>query len=583
MVDADRQYVYAWDARPFPDFPARSDIWGDTANWEKGHWLNGRLGRAPLGLLVSALADEAGMMALEAHRLEGVVTGYIIDRPMSAREMIDPLADIYQFDVVETGGTITCQPRHAAPVLSLGVDDLLAQDEGAFSHHLAQEADLPSAFRLGFIDEQDEYGTAVAEARDPGARPIKEIGIDLAAVIPAAEAEARARSILADAWVMRETLKFTLPPSALAIEPGDSITLHALGEGRHYRITEIDDAGARECALVRVSPDVYNAPVGPAIFTPPPSVPVYSAPIWEVMDLPMMGAETSPMFAAFSDPWPGGVALYRSAGGAPLLAGRAPARAVMGRLESALAPAPSGRWVKTTADLRLAFGNLASRQHDDIFAGANTLCVLADNGGWEVMQFRDATLNEDGSWRVSRLLRGQAGTEAEAQSGASLGARVVLLSPAVTPIEFSSDLRGLEFDWQAGPEQDIPDTENFTRETMTLTQRALLPLSPVHLKAKRTGDDIALSWVRRTRSGGDSWQGDVPLGEVFERYRIRIFDGETMVRTEEVDAPLYHYVNADMVTDFGGVAPEHSITISVAQLSDAVGDGIAAHRELVIG
>jgi hypothetical protein len=47
MVDAARQYVYAWDARPFPDFPARSDVWGDTANWEKGHWLNGRLGRAP--------------------------------------------------------------------------------------------------------------------------------------------------------------------------------------------------------------------------------------------------------------------------------------------------------------------------------------------------------------------------------------------------------------------------------------------------------------------------------------------------------------------------------------------------------
>ena len=128
MVDADRRYVWAWDARPFPDFPARSDIWGDTANWEKGHWLNGRLGRAPLDLLVAALAKEADFTDVEASGLDGVVTGYVVDRPMSVREMIDPLADVYQFDIVESGDVLRFQPRTAAPAMTQTISPMVMFD-----------------------------------------------------------------------------------------------------------------------------------------------------------------------------------------------------------------------------------------------------------------------------------------------------------------------------------------------------------------------------------------------------------------------------------------------------------------------
>lgn len=43
MLDLDRISIWAWDARPYPDFPEADDFWGDAANWEYGHWLNGRL------------------------------------------------------------------------------------------------------------------------------------------------------------------------------------------------------------------------------------------------------------------------------------------------------------------------------------------------------------------------------------------------------------------------------------------------------------------------------------------------------------------------------------------------------------
>jgi len=52
------------------------------------------------------------------------------------------------------------------------------------------------------------------------------------------------------------------------------------------------------------------------------------------------------------------------------------------------------------------------------------------------------------------------------------------------------------------------------------------PLSPVHLKAVWQGDDLALSWIRRTRLEGDAWGvGEVVLGETQELYRVEIRDG----------------------------------------------------------
>ena len=584
MVDADRRYVYAYDARPFPEFPARNDVWGDGANWETGHWLNGRLGRAPLDLLVEALGREAGFDDIDASALDGVVTGYLIDRPLSPREMIDPLADVFQFDVIETAGVLRCQPRDANAALIFDAADLAEREAGAFSLSLAQETDLPAAFRLGFFDEAEEFAPAVAEARDPAANPHREVGADIAAVIPAAEAEARARSILADAWVMRERLSFDLPPSAMGLEPGDAITLNDLGSDRLYRIVDIEDGTARQAELVRVAPSVYESSVGPTQFGAPAPTNAYGAPAWELFELPLIaGAEAAPYFAAFADPWPGGVALYRGGGETtPILSGLAPGRAVMGRLNTALAPAGAGRWIEQAVDVDLSFGALSSRAAEAVLSGANLCAIECADGAWELLQFRDADLQGDGSWRLSGLLRGQGGSEAEALAGADIGARFVLITRSLAQIDFAADLRDLALDWQAGPEKDIPDTENYTTRAITLTGRGLKPLSPVHLRAKRAGSDIQLSWIRRTREGGDSWVDEVPLAEQSERYAVTIFDGADVVRALETTSPDYLYSAADMAADFGPAGPGAAITFSVAQTSDAVGRGVEGKADVFV-
>ena len=47
MLAADLMFAWCWDARPLPEFPLRTDIWADGANWRIGHWLNGKLPQSP--------------------------------------------------------------------------------------------------------------------------------------------------------------------------------------------------------------------------------------------------------------------------------------------------------------------------------------------------------------------------------------------------------------------------------------------------------------------------------------------------------------------------------------------------------
>ncbi|WP_236547502.1 glycoside hydrolase TIM-barrel-like domain-containing protein [Brevundimonas sp. G8] len=100
--------AWCWDARPYPAFPARGDVWADAGAWRAGHWLNGRLAGDGRDLIEAVLA-RGGLtpeeMSIEG--VEGAAAGYVIDRPMRTRDALEPL--LAAFDVCRVG------PAGAAP------------------------------------------------------------------------------------------------------------------------------------------------------------------------------------------------------------------------------------------------------------------------------------------------------------------------------------------------------------------------------------------------------------------------------------------------------------------------------------
>jgi hypothetical protein len=96
--------------------------------------------------------------------------------------------------------------------------------------------------------------------------------------------------------------------------------------------------------------------------------------------------------------------------------------------------------------------------------------------------------------------------------------------------------------------------------------RAETPLSPVHLRVLRqVSGDLRISWVRRSRLEADAWtEGEVPLDEVEERYRLEILDGSAVLRVVEISEPRFTYPAAAELADFGSA--QTALRLRVRQL-----------------
>ncbi len=585
MVPPDGIHLWTWDARPYPAFPDNTDAWSDGPNWETGHWLTGRLGSTPLDGLVAAILDDSGVSGADTGELGDGPDGYVVDRPMAPRAMLDPLALTYAFDAAEQDGVLRFRQRGGAPALELEEDDLVLPEEGAqASLTRTQESDLPREVSIGFTNAGSDYQRAAASSRRLVGGSNRTAHADLAMVTSDTEAERRAEIWLQDLWAGRESAAFALPPSRLALALGHIAGLTINGRRRLMEIREISDTESRAVSARAINPEVFDLPLAPprrrAPAGPPASGPVHAL----VLDLPALTAEQPPMLAGlavFADPWPGPVAAWASPDGLSYRrAGTLLAPNIVGETLDDLAAGPTARWHNASVRMRLYGGALASVSDSALFGGANAAAVRRADGAWEVLQFANAELVGERTYLLSRLLRGQAGSEWAMGAPLAAGAPFVRLDDHVLPI--ASGLDALERTLQLRIVAAGRDYGDPTALALTATPQAtaLRPLAPVHVKAVRSGAGVSFTWIRRTRFDGDSWVGEVPLGEDDERYALDILSGSDVVRTLEATAPAALYAAADEIADFG--APQTSLHVRVMQLSPTVGRGFAAERILTL-
>jgi hypothetical protein len=587
MVDPAAVTLWTWDARPWPVFPAADDVWSDAPNWQTGHWLTGRLGACPLdGLIATVLAD-AGVAGCDAGRLGGALDGYVIDRPMAPRAAIGPLAAAFAFDAVADGATLVFRPRGGAPVAELLEDDLVRPERGAPARLVrAQETELPAAVALGFSDVAADYRRAAVQSRRLVGGATRILQADLAAVMERAEAERRVDIRLQDVWAGRETASFGLPPSRLGLLPGDVVGLTLAGRRRLLEIRELVDSGARSVTAQSIDPEVFALPL-PARARVVPTLPEARGPAAvAVLDLPTLPADTVPVLAriaVLADPWPGPMAVWRSFDGATFeRIAVVAAPAVMGETLDPVPAGPTGRFDRTTAfRVRLHGGALAAVSDAALLAGANAAVLQQADGTCEVFQFAGAELVDTRTWRLSRFLRGQAGTERAMAAPLAAGATFVKLDDVLLPVARGLDLLGRTMTLRVVAADRPHGDASAVAITLTPQPTALRPLAPVHLKARRSEAGVLISWIRRTRRDGDSWDAiDVPLGEDVEAYAVDILSGTTVVRTLAATTQSVLYAAAAEIADFG--AAQASLAVRVCQMSATVGRGFAAQATLTV-
>ncbi|MCZ8182074.1 MAG: glycoside hydrolase/phage tail family protein [Beijerinckiaceae bacterium] len=586
MVRGDFIAPWAWDARPFPAFPRQTDLWSDGANWARGHWLNGRLEALPLDALVTALFTGFGLSAPHCEGVDGVVDGYVIDRPMGLRAALEPLARLFGLSFHARAGQIVVRGRPVGPVLTLSGEDLVpAPQGGALVERIRQpDSELPRRLSLGFIESEQDFEPAAVVAERPLGQTRREAAEGTTLHLPRAQAQGLAEQRLHDLWCGRETLTFRLSPRYLALEPGDGLRV-MLEEGPlDLIVTRLVDGPFREVEARLYEPGLLEAaPPSTALPAPPPGPPaVPGRPHARLVELPLDRNEGLLALAVRAEPWGGPYRLVDLAGGGARMVLEAGLGARLGRTLSALPPGPLWRWDhQAVLDLHCEGGTLASLPEEAVLAGGNALAVTGPDGLTEILLFREATRLDARRFRLSGLLRGLGMSEPAARRICPAGADIVLLDDAVLPLGAEAATPGQPGRWRLiGAGVDLADPHALDLAT-TPSGLALRPLPPVHPRARREAAGIRFRFCRRTRRGGDSWDlFEVPLGEDRAEFRLALLAGEEERRVVTLAETEWLYPAAWEIADFG--APQGRLTFEIRQFSAAIGPGLPCRRTIPI-
>ncbi|WP_163266439.1 baseplate multidomain protein megatron [Chelativorans alearense] len=579
MIETNRLFLWSWDARPAPSFPQDGRTWGDADNWELGHWLSGRLGAAPARETVIDIFERAGFSDYDVRPIGSVVDAVAAEQVMSPRALIEALASVHALQAVESGDVIRVESRLGLPTrATLALDDIVRPEEGEeLTRTRMQETDLPAEVSLTYSEpvSDDQPGAVRAIRQTTTSR--RTAPLQAPVTMPASKAQGAVERILRDQWWGRETIDCGLPPSMKALEPGDMIRFAA--DGETYRIAELTDAEYRRMRAGRSESDMFAPGSGPKRERGTSPNLATGAAAYAFIDGPLLNDDDSPWgayVAARARPWRGGVAFYRSPEETGFTLDTLVSEpAGMGRLAFDFYAGPVSRWDNgNELWVDIAGRQLASADALSVFAGSNALAVENADGEWEIVQFADAELMQPGRYRLTRLLRGQKGSEHAMRAPVAAGARVVVLDTALRQTGLTRDDKDTVLNWRIGPaNRDVADN-TYKAQSLAIAARAARPLSPVHVRGaiEAATGDAELTWVRRTRIGGDSWaQVEVPLGEETEAYEVDVLNGaEDVVRTIAVAAPAATYAQADQTAD--GIAPPFDVI--VYQLSESFGRGI---------
>ena len=583
MLDMEHAYVWAWDARPWPAFPNNRALWSDGENHARGHWISGRMGAQPLADVVAEICETAGVDDYDVSGLHGFVRGAASSDVESARARLQPLMLAYGFEASERDGKIVFRSRVGMTEAIVDADLMAVGEDGmaAAVNTRQPRADMVGRVRLSHVEAAGAYETRIGEAVFPDDAEDGISQSDLPLVMTGSEGRAVAERWLAESRVARDTISFALPPSRRDIGAG---TIFEIEDGSSWRVDRIEDLGARQVEAVRSEMEIYapSDTVDEAVtleaFVPP--VPV--SPVF--LDLPLLTGdevEHAPHLAVAAVPWPGVVAAYSSANDSGYaLNTLVERRSVVGVLESPLFAAEPGVWDRGPAlRVRLSAGALASVAPGDVLNGANAAAIGdGDGGNWEVIQFADATLVGEDLWDITMRLRGQAGTDGTLPPDWPVGSLFVLLDGGPQQIDLALSARGLARHYRVGQAAKSYDHPSYVHRDLAFDGIGLRPYAPAHLRAPQVGTSREITWIRRTRIDGDSWQGtEVPLGEDAESYMLRIRDaGGVLQRETTIAMPAFTYSDAMRAAD--GVSAPY--TIEVAQISARFGPGPFARIEI---
>lgn len=471
-----------------------------------------------------------------------VVSGMALQERQSASNALDGALAIYNTQLVEVDGKIKASKRGGAAVAAPAVTDLGAAfwspgNEPAVKVETkrVQELELPFRLDLTYFSPTTKYQAATQGAtRYTKTALQRSVTITAPIVLVDTTARQTAETLLYRQWIEREEFTFSLPMAYLGLVPGDVLTLPISGNLLRVRLIEVNLSvpGPIQCVAVlddaAVLTQVIAGPDLTAASDEAAAIIATSLVAWSGNAIVNDDADSIGFYLVANGTtagyWPGAAIYWSRDGGASYQElDAAPDGATLGTTLTALpAFTNTGVWdTLNTLDVNITAGDIPVTTSDsDMLAGANLALV-----GDELIQFAVVTALGGTQYRLSRLLRGQRGTDGRWGEHV-VGERFAQFDAGNLRREaLGFDLRAKSILVKAlTPGQTLGDVSPIT---VYISGEEFKTYAPVLISATRDGSqNITVAWYRRDRKYvGLQDLYDEPISETSESYTVAVLSG----------------------------------------------------------
>lgn len=541
-----------------------------------------------LATVVTAESDLVGLQPSDINVVELVpvmVQGFMVASG-AVRSGIESLMHAYQFDAVESDGKVKFVLRGGDIVATLDDEDLAAHQPGnevpsPLPLQRAEEVELPRSVSVRYNNPAADYQTGTQSAQRLTGRALADQGVDLPVVLSDAQAAQVAEAMLYSAWTARMSTSFVTTLKHAALEPTDAVSVG----GNSLRIVRrTENAGLITFEAVFDSGAIYaQVSQGVAAAVPGQTLTSHGRTALSMLDIPPLRAQDADAgfyvaASGYRAGWPGAILFKSQDDGQSyeemmLLQNTA----TIGVATTALADRSENTFDEfSSVTVRLRSGELYSASELAVLNGSNPALL-----GNELLQFKTATLNADGSYTLSGLLRGRKGTPT---AGHLVGDRFVLLNTTLRrapPVESEIDLARYYKAVTLGTSLAAATPTSFAN-----TGNGLRPRPPAHLRGGRASNDLYINWVRRALVQ-DEWRDGVDVdggANGTNLFRINVYSNSTYSTVVRTWTTAYStgfngtYTAAQQTTDFG--SPQATVYVGVCEVSAVVGDGHLAFAAL---
>lgn len=557
----------------------------------------GDFAKPTIKTVVESLCIEAGIPQYDVSQLPtNVFCQFSLSQNTSVRNILDSMAKVYQFDIVDSSGILKFVPRGNSVAKVLTTADLgfnaMGDAVSPYATKRLQSVDLPRSITLSYNAEDLDFNKFSQRSELPTFTAGNEINIQVPFTITHDFAKSTTEKLLIATHLERTQYFFNTSYEHIDLEPGDVVSI----PGAQVRIIQIEESDEGILQFTGVDAGVVTEPepiivggvtigytassyIGTNQAPQLPSEVINAAP--EIgfssalfIDPPALDADdVNPrVFAAVHGygkaGWPGASIFKSIDGGASYFQiGSTSKSATIGLVAAATPSKDWHVWDDTTIiTVQLKTGSLLSKTDTAVLAGENR-CMI----GQEVIGFGTANLIAPGIYQLSHLLRGRRGTEWAVSTHVN-DELFVMLDDGLFEIEVAEDDRNKQYKFKIvtiGSDLTLADPI-----TVQIQGQNTVPWTVGNPAIEKIGNDFKISWLPRPRfANAIRDYTEIPNDPDFSGFAVLIYatDGTTVKRQEIIAGKSFTYTSAQQLADFGSI--QSNLKVAIATMSNRYGGG----------